>query len=234
MLSVSYSKYSARWTNRSNFYIASHPPHLDLFPAFPISLHFDLHAHSLTMPTSTCCFVHKMPVFIPCLSRVYPVTALILQLIFRRQNIPLQSCRKTIDNNRMSFLCLIHLQTFKTDRFRVFCHWLVNHSTFGNVILLCIMCSSALLAVERPIAAPDQVMNPFWKLRHTCHIVTSFLLKQTLKYLDYIFVVIFTVELVLKLITYGFIMHKGSFCRSAFNLLDLLVVVVSLISVYTE
>lgn len=46
--------------------------------------------------------------------------------------------------------------------------------------------------------------------------------------------VIFTVELVLKLITYGFILHKGSFCRSAFNLLDFLVVVVSLISVYTE
>ncbi|XP_055313578.1 muscle calcium channel subunit alpha-1 isoform X5 [Sitodiplosis mosellana] len=99
-----------------------------------------------------------------------------------------------------------------TNRFRVFCHWLVNHSTFGNVILLCIMCSSALLAVEKPIEPPG----------------------QTLKYLDYIFVFIFTVELLLKLITYGFILHKGSFCRSAFNLLDLLVVVVSLISVYTD
>lgn len=42
-------------------------------------------------------------------------------------------------------------------RFRVFCHWLVNHSTFGNVILLCIMCSSALLAVEKPIEPPGQV-----------------------------------------------------------------------------
>lgn len=42
-------------------------------------------------------------------------------------------------------------------RFRVFCHWLVNHSTFGNVILLCIMCSSALLAVEKPIEPPGPV-----------------------------------------------------------------------------
>ena len=61
-----------------------------------------------------------------------------------------------------------------------------------------------------------------------------FNMMQTLRYADYVFVVIFTVELILKLITYGFILHKGSFCRSAFNLLDFLVVVVSLISVYTE
>lgn len=44
-------------------------------------------------------------------------------------------------------------------RFRVFCHWLVNHSTFGNIILLCIMCSSALLAVEKPLEKnPEQVI----------------------------------------------------------------------------
>lgn len=42
-------------------------------------------------------------------------------------------------------------------RFRVFCHWLVNDSTFGNIILVCIMCSSALLAVEKPIEPPGQV-----------------------------------------------------------------------------
>jgi voltage-dependent calcium channel L type alpha-1D len=49
---------------------------------------------------------------------------------------------------------------------------------------------------------------------------------------DYIFTSIFTVELLLKLIAYGFVLHKGAFCRSAFNLLDLLVVVVSLVSIF--
>lgn len=48
--------------------------------------------------------------------------------------------------------------------------------------------------------------------------------------MDYFFTAVFTSELMLKLITYGFIFHKDAFCRSAFNLLDLLVVVVSLIS----
>lgn len=52
---------------------------------------------------------------------------------------------------------ILHNQTF--DRFRVFCHWLVNHSTFGNIILLCIMCSSALLAVESPISEPSPVIT---------------------------------------------------------------------------
>lgn len=36
---------------------------------------------------------------------------------------------------------------------RVFCHWFCNHSHFGNVILVCIMVSSALLAAEDPIHA---------------------------------------------------------------------------------
>lgn len=124
-------------------------------------------------------------------------------------------------------------------RFRVFCHWLVNHSTFGNIILLCIMCSSALLAVERPIEPPGQVIDSyvFLSFQYKSFIIFAFIYlicMKTIKVLDYIFTTVFTVELVLKLIAYGFILHKGSFCRSAFSLLDLLVVIVSLLSVYSE
>jgi len=36
-------------------------------------------------------------------------------------------------------------------RIRVFCHWLCNHSYFSNVILACIMISSAMLAAEDPL-----------------------------------------------------------------------------------
>ncbi|XP_037925281.1 muscle calcium channel subunit alpha-1 isoform X7 [Hermetia illucens] len=100
-----------------------------------------------------------------------------------------------------------------TNRFRVFCHWLCNHSHFGNVILGCIMFSSAMLAAEDPLNANSQR-------------------NQVLNYFDYFFTAVFTVELVLKLIAYGFVLHKGAFCRSAFNLLDLLVVCVSLVSIF--
>ncbi|XP_036335354.1 muscle calcium channel subunit alpha-1 isoform X1 [Rhagoletis pomonella] len=102
-----------------------------------------------------------------------------------------------------------------TNRFRVFCHWLCNHSNFGNVILCCIMFSSAMLAAEDPLrsdADRNKVLNKF----------------------DYFFTGVFTIELLLKLISYGFVLHDGAFCRSAFNLLDLLVVCVSLISIQSS
>lgn len=55
---------------------------------------------------------------------------------------------------------------------------------------------------------------------------------QVLLIFDYFFTAIFTVELFLKMVSYGFILHDGAFLRSAFNLLDLVVVCVSLISLF--
>ena len=46
------------------------------------------------------------------------------------------------------------------------------------------------------------------------------------------FTVIFTFEIGLKLIVFGLIFHKGAFCRSPANLLDILVVSVSLVSFF--
>ncbi|XP_015123750.1 muscle calcium channel subunit alpha-1 [Diachasma alloeum] len=100
----------------------------------------------------------------------------------------------------------------KTNRFRVFCHWFCNHSYFGNFILACIMISSAMLAAEDPLNATSErnvILNHF----------------------DYFFTTVFTIEICLKMVSYGFALHDGAFCRSAFNLLDLLVVCVSLISI---
>ncbi|KAG8235281.1 hypothetical protein J437_LFUL015925, partial [Ladona fulva] len=99
------------------------------------------------------------------------------------------------------------------NRFRVTCHWLCNHSYFGNIILVCIMISSAMLAAEDPLNASSER-------------------NQILNYFDYFFTTVFTVEICLKMISYGFVLHEGAFCRSAFNLLDLLVVCVSLISMF--
>ncbi|XP_011305273.1 muscle calcium channel subunit alpha-1 isoform X2 [Fopius arisanus] len=100
----------------------------------------------------------------------------------------------------------------KTNRFRIFCHWFCNHSYYGNFILACIMISSAMLAAEDPLKATSErniILNRF----------------------DYFFTTVFTIEICLKMVSYGFVLHDGAFCRSAFNLLDLLVVCVSLISI---
>ena len=101
----------------------------------------------------------------------------------------------------------------QTNKFRVFCHWLCNHDAFGNLILICIMLSSAMLAAEDPLQANSD-RNMF------------------LNQFDYFFTAVFSIELILKVISYGFILHEGAFCRSAFNLLDLLVVCVSVISLF--
>ncbi|XP_075986928.1 muscle calcium channel subunit alpha-1-like isoform X2 [Anticarsia gemmatalis] len=100
-----------------------------------------------------------------------------------------------------------------TNRFRVFCYKMSSSSTFGNIILVCIMFSSAMLAAEDPL---DAAQNGF----------RNWLLSQ----FDVFFTGIFTLELFLKLVTYGLVLHKGAFLRSAFNVLDMLVVCVSLIS----
>ncbi|XP_050528815.1 muscle calcium channel subunit alpha-1-like isoform X2 [Daktulosphaira vitifoliae] len=102
-----------------------------------------------------------------------------------------------------------------TNRFRVFCHWFHNHAYFSNFILVCIMVSSALLAAEDPLNGESDRNN-------------------VLKGFDYFFTAVFTVEIFFKMISYGFALHDGAFCRSFFNLLDLLVVAVSLVSVFSR
>uniref|UniRef100_A0A8C3JUJ5 Voltage-dependent L-type calcium channel subunit alpha n=1 Tax=Calidris pygmaea TaxID=425635 RepID=A0A8C3JUJ5_9CHAR len=97
------------------------------------------------------------------------------------------------------------------NRFRVHCHRIVNDNIFTNLILFFILLSSISLAAEDPV-------------RHL-----SFR-NQILGNADYVFTSIFTLEIILKMTAYGAFLHKGSFCRNYFNILDLLVVSVSLIS----
>ncbi|XP_074927402.1 voltage-dependent L-type calcium channel subunit alpha-1F [Chelonoidis abingdonii] len=98
-----------------------------------------------------------------------------------------------------------------TNPLRVGCHALIHHHIFTNLILVFIILSSISLAAEDPIRA---------------HSFRNIILG----YFDYAFTSIFTVEILLKMTAYGAFLHKGSFCRNWFNLLDLLVVSVSLIS----
>uniref|UniRef100_A0A8B9LE75 Voltage-dependent L-type calcium channel subunit alpha n=1 Tax=Astyanax mexicanus TaxID=7994 RepID=A0A8B9LE75_ASTMX len=98
-----------------------------------------------------------------------------------------------------------------TNPIRVSCHRLINHQIFTNLILVFIMLSSVSLAAEDPIRS--------YSARNII-----------LGYFDYAFTAIFTVEILLKMTAFGAFLHKGAFCRNYFNLLDLLVVGVSLVS----
>uniref|UniRef100_A0A8C1KQ09 Voltage-dependent L-type calcium channel subunit alpha n=1 Tax=Cyprinus carpio TaxID=7962 RepID=A0A8C1KQ09_CYPCA len=101
------------------------------------------------------------------------------------------------------------------NKFRKLCHRIVNHTTFTNIILLFILLSSISLAAEDPID-PRSFRN------------------KVLAYADIVFTTVFTIEIVLKMTVYGAFLHTGSFCRNSFNILDLIVVGVSLLSMGME
>lgn len=92
-------------------------------------------------------------------SRFYPLSAFVVAIDMPANLLFFFPVFEIIELIRFCFSSNCH---WNIRRFRVFCHWLVNHSTFGNVILLCIMCSSALLAVERPIETPEPVSTLFF------------------------------------------------------------------------
>ncbi|KHJ42280.1 voltage gated calcium channel IQ domain protein [Trichuris suis] len=94
------------------------------------------------------------------------------------------------------------------NRFRILSAKLIRHSYFKNLVLLCILVSSALLAAEDPLTKQSS-------------------LNEILGFFDIFFTTVFTIEILLKVKTFcaivvdGLLLHKGSFCRNAFNLLDL-------------
>ncbi|XP_053261774.1 voltage-dependent L-type calcium channel subunit alpha-1C isoform X9 [Podarcis raffonei] len=118
-----------------------------------------------------------------------------------------------------------------SNRFRVHCHRIVNDNVFTNLILFFILLSSISLAAEDPVrhtSVRNQILFYF-----DIFFTVIFTIEIALKILgnaDYVFTSIFTLEIILKMTAYGAFLHKGSFCRNYFNILDLLVVSVSLIS----
>jgi len=99
------------------------------------------------------------------------------------------------------------------NKIRILCWKIQGHPICSNIILVCILVSSAFLACEDPLQAKSSI-------------------NQTLGLFDYFFTTVFTIECMLKLISYGFFFHDGAFCRQAFNCLDIVVVSVSLISIF--
>ncbi|KAL7669231.1 hypothetical protein ACOME3_009896 [Neoechinorhynchus agilis] len=100
-----------------------------------------------------------------------------------------------------------------SNRFRILCHKITNSRWFGNLVLACILISSILLSAEDPVVS-DSVRNK---------VLNSF---------DYFFTTVFSIEIFLNVVANGVILHKGAYCRSFFNLLDLMVVCISITSIF--
>uniref|UniRef100_A0AAF5CYU4 Voltage-dependent calcium channel type A subunit alpha-1 n=1 Tax=Strongyloides stercoralis TaxID=6248 RepID=A0AAF5CYU4_STRER len=98
-----------------------------------------------------------------------------------------------------------------TNCLRVFVHSFVSTKYFEMFVMFVICLSSIALSAEDPV---DEE-NPRNKV---------------LQYMDYCFTGVFACEMLLKLIDQGVILHRGSYCRDFWNVLDGVVVVCALVA----
>lgn len=96
---------------------------------------------------------------------------------------------------------------------RKMCIDVVEWKPFEWLILMTIFANCVALAIYTPFPNGDS------------NITNAYLEK-----IEYIFLVIFTAECIMKIIAYGFLMHPGAYLRNGWNLLDFTIVVIGMIS----
>eukprot|EP00736_Rhodelphis_marinus_P000156 Rmarinus@m.17433 len=94
----------------------------------------------------------------------------------------------------------------KDNSWRIQSQYITTHPWFNNFILLVIVVNCMSMAMMDPVDSS----NPR---------------NSVIETLEVPFLMIFTVELVLKVVADGFIMHEGSYLRDGWNILDFVVVV---------
>ncbi|CEG50199.1 voltage-gated ion channel superfamily [Plasmopara halstedii] len=98
---------------------------------------------------------------------------------------------------------------------RVACY-LSTHRYFDSTVFGLIVLSSIALAVDNPLANPESALATF------------------LKGLDKALAIIFAIEMVIKIVAMGLVMHKGAYLRNGWNIIDGVIVVSSLIMLVAE
>ena len=104
---------------------------------------------------------------------------------------------------------------------------LVYHRWFEYFMIVIILLSSIVLAIDSPEFSADL---PLYSELDS----TKAQMKVIMDLLDVVFLFLFVGELILKVIVRGFIMHKGSYMRSAWNVLDFIIVAVGLVAFTVE
>ncbi|KAG7393764.1 hypothetical protein PHYPSEUDO_004527 [Phytophthora pseudosyringae] len=79
------------------------------------------------------------------------------------------------------------------------------HPQFDNLSLALIIISTIELAIDNPLSPPDS------------------LLANILSWFDSALTVLFMAEVVIKIIAYGFILHKGAYLRNSWNIMDFVI-----------
>ncbi|KOO32672.1 voltage-gated ion channel superfamily [Chrysochromulina tobinii] len=99
---------------------------------------------------------------------------------------------------------------------RKFTNWLIARPEFDQVVILAILASSVCLAVDNPRLDPNSTLN----LR--------------LAQLDYFWTFFFSVEMLLKVISFSFCGGPKSYITNPWNILDLIIVSISYLVLLAE
>jgi hypothetical protein len=133
------------------------------------------------------------------------------------------------------------------NKFRQMCFALAGNKTFDQLILMLIIVSSIFLAMDEPWVAGCACydVNDIETHSESCTStiplswVGYFSAGNSMGYYmfllwsDLIITIVFTFEMVLKIIAFGFAFHKHAYLRNGWNVLDFAIVMVSLIALAT-
>uniref|UniRef100_A0A8C2FXZ6 Calcium channel, voltage-dependent, T type, alpha 1H subunit a n=1 Tax=Cyprinus carpio TaxID=7962 RepID=A0A8C2FXZ6_CYPCA len=97
------------------------------------------------------------------------------------------------------------------NKFRMMCQRLISHKLFDHVVLVFIFLNCITIALERPSIQPSE--------------------RRFLSISNYVFTVIFVAEMTVKVVALGFCAGKHSYLQSTWNVLDGVLVSVSLIDI---
>uniref|UniRef100_A0A4W6C1R5 Calcium channel, voltage-dependent, T type, alpha 1H subunit a n=1 Tax=Lates calcarifer TaxID=8187 RepID=A0A4W6C1R5_LATCA len=97
--------------------------------------------------------------------------------------------------------------------FRVWCQSVISHKLFDHVVLVFIFLNCITIALERPDIQPHSTERVFLSVS------------------NYIFTVIFLAEMAMKVVALGFCFGNQSYLQSSWNVLDGLLVFVSLVDI---
>ncbi|XP_063733054.1 voltage-dependent T-type calcium channel subunit alpha-1I-like [Eleginops maclovinus] len=99
------------------------------------------------------------------------------------------------------------------NRFRIFCQHVISHKMFDNMVLLFILLSCITIAMERPGIHSESTER--WILHMS----------------RYVFSGVFLVEMLFKVLALGVLFGKDSYCCSSWNVVDGLLVVLSVVHI---
>ncbi|XP_067258807.1 voltage-dependent T-type calcium channel subunit alpha-1H isoform X2 [Chanodichthys erythropterus] len=99
------------------------------------------------------------------------------------------------------------------NKFRMRCQKVITHKMFDHIVLFFIFFNCITIALERPDIQPDSTERIFLKVS------------------NYIFTVIFVAEMTVKVVSLGLYAGPGSYLKSSWNVLDGLLVFVSMVDI---